>query len=36
MRTRTQSLSEQINHLRNLTYIKDCRIDSLKSKVAMM
>jgi uncharacterized protein YaaR (DUF327 family) len=36
MRTRTQSLSEKINHLRNLTYIKDCRIDSLKSKVAMM
>ena len=36
MRVRTNYLNEKINHLLNLVYIKDCRIDGLKGKVNMM
>ncbi len=36
MRTRTFSLHQQINHLMSLIYIKDTRIDGLRSKLKMM
>jgi hypothetical protein len=36
MRARTNTQQDQINHLLNLVYIKDCRIEGLKSKVSMM